>query len=104
MWIREWKCICPEDTLKGFLEYLEKTGVKDTQSLNGCCGYTILNREITDGFEVTLLTYWHSKEQMKEYAGKNMYRAVLYPEDHVYKIISDTDVKIYEIIASRLPS
>ncbi|WP_432735319.1 antibiotic biosynthesis monooxygenase [Maridesulfovibrio sp. FT414] len=107
MWIREWKCLCPEDKLNAFLEYLNKTGVDDTQSLDGCSGYSVMTRETevmtrdTDTMiEITLHTYWRSKEQIKNYAGENMHKAVLYPEDELYEIIPDETVKIYRVTSS----
>ncbi|WP_421900810.1 antibiotic biosynthesis monooxygenase [Maridesulfovibrio sp.] len=103
MWIREWKCTCPEDTAEVFLDYLNETGVKDTQSLDGCCGHKIFIRSLGDESEITLHTYWQTKEQMKSYAGENMYRAVLYPEDVKYRINPDHEVKVYEVIASQHP-
>ncbi len=99
MLVREWKCICPAETEIQFTAYLNKTGVNDTQSIDGCCGYKILRREVDKEIEITLLTFWESFEQMKEYSGDNLYKAVLYPEDHVYKITPKTYVKIYEIVA-----
>ena len=35
---------------------------------------------------------------MKEYAGDNLYKAILYPEYDKYRIIPDTEVKVYEVI------
>ncbi len=98
MYTREWKCICPKETEKGFLEYLQKTGVQDTQIIDGCGGYQILRRDIDEGIEVTFITTWESLHSMKKYAGDNLYKAVLYPEDEQYRIKSDTVVKVYEIL------
>ncbi len=99
MLVREWKCTCPTETVDDFINYLNETGVKDTQSIDGCCGYKIMRRKQTPEIEITFITFWDTFEQMKVYAGKNLYKAVLYPEDHLYKITSDTEVKIYHIVA-----
>jgi len=60
MFIREWKCTCPVQTEKDFVDYLRETGVKDTANIDGCTGFQILRRELTAGIEITLLTYWRS--------------------------------------------
>ena len=99
MLIREWKCTCPTETVIEFISYLNKTGVKDTQSIDGCCGYKIMRRELSTKIEITFITFWETFEQMKVYAGDNLYKAVLYPEDYLYRITSETEVKIYEIVA-----
>ena len=102
MWIREWKCLCPQDKLNGFLKYLDITGVEDTQSIKGCCGYSVFTRRTDRMVEVTLHTYWENKDLMKAYAGDNMYKAVLYPEDELYEIIPDKEVAIFEISSSSI--
>ncbi len=99
MLIREWKCTCPTDTVQEFISYLNETGVKDTQSIDGCHGYKIMQRKLSLEVEITFMTFWETFEQMKVYAGENLYKAVLYPEDYLYKITPETEVKIFEIVA-----
>jgi quinol monooxygenase YgiN len=98
MHYREWKCRCPKSTADGFVEYLAETGIKDTQSIEGCTGYQVLRREVGNDIEITFVSFWKKFELMKEYAGDNLYKAVLYPDDDKYKIIPDTEVKVYEVI------
>ncbi|MEO9275947.1 antibiotic biosynthesis monooxygenase [Marinomonas sp. 5E14-1] len=98
MYHREWKCRCPKETADGFVEYLAETGIKDTQSIEGCTGYQVLKREVGDEVEITFVSFWQEFELMKEYAGDNLYKAVLYPEDHKYRIVPDTEVKVYDVI------
>lgn len=99
MLIREWKCKCPADTVTDFINYLEETGVKDTQSIDGCCGYKIMRREVPPDIEITFMSFWETFEHMKVYAGDDLYQAVLYPEDKLYRITSETEVKIDEIVS-----
>ena len=100
MYHREWKCLCPRDTANGFIDYLSVTGIKDTQSINGCTGYNVLRRELNGEIEITFVSFWLELEMMKEYAGNNLYKAVLYPEDEKYRIKPDTEVRVYEVIGS----
>ena len=102
MYCREWKCICPRNTEKEFLDYLKITGIKDTQSIIGCLGYQILRREINNEIEITFMTFWINFDVIKEYAGKDLYKAILYPEDYKFKIIPEVNVNIYEIIKFNL--
>jgi len=98
MYHREWKCLCPKGTVDGFIDYLSETGIQDTQSINGCTGYHVLRRELKDEVEITFVSFWLTLEMMKQYAGENLYNAVLYPEDEKYRIKPDTEVKVYEVI------
>ena len=102
MFAREWKCICPRDTEGSFLNYLQKTGAKDTQSLKGCTGHQILRRSLEVDIEITFATFWQSLESMKEYSGQDLYRAVLYSEDEAFKIRPDKGVKVYEVVYESL--
>jgi len=98
MYHREWKCVCPKETACGFIEYLSKTGIKDTQVINGCTGYHVLRRELEDEVEITFVSFWLEIEMMKQYAGDNLYKAVLYPEDEKYRIKPDTEVRVYQLV------
>ena len=100
MYHREWKCVCPKETANGFINYLSETGIKDTQNIDGCTGYHVLKRELKGEIEITFISHWLVLDMMKQYAGDNLYKAVLYPEDEKYRIKPDTEVKVYEVISS----
>ena len=100
MYIREWKCVCPEKHEQGFIAYLQETGIGDTQSIDACTGYRVLRGAVEHGIEITFMTSWISLEAMKQYSGDNLYKAVLYPDDDKYEIEPELDVKVYEVIAS----
>jgi len=100
MYHREWKCICPKETANGFINYLSETGIKDTQNIDGCTGYHVLKRELNGEIEITFVSHWQELDIMKRYAGDNLYKAVLYPEDEKFRIKPDIEVKVYEAIGS----
>lgn len=94
---REWKCICPADKIREFIPYLHSTGVKDAEKIPGFKGAEILQRESAGSFEVVLITFWDSAESIAEFAGEDIEKAVLYPEDYIYGITSDLAVKHYSV-------
>ena len=94
---REWKATCPKHYEKGFIEYLYKTGIKDTSATDGFLGAQILNRDLGDDAEITLLTYWKNLECIKAFAGENISVARLYPEDEKYKLHPDRHVNHYTV-------
>ncbi|MGD1468573.1 hypothetical protein [Vibrio harveyi] len=53
---REWKATCPKEYEERFIAYLYETGIKDTSSTQGFLGAQILNRDLGDIAEITLLT------------------------------------------------
>jgi len=95
---REWKCLCPKRTRDGFLAYLYETGVRETSGTAGYRGFEILEREVGERSEFTLITYWESLEAIKAFAGEDIGVAKLYPEDEKYEIISDATVRHYSVI------
>lgn len=97
---REWRCICPSENIDEFIPYLFITGVKDAKNTPGFKGAEILRRDDGASVEVTLITFWESMDSIKTFAGDNIEKAVLYPEDYKYGISSDLSVKHY-IVADR---
>lgn len=95
---REWRCRCPKDTRDAFIEYLHKTGIKDTQRTLGCKGAQLLQRELSDCVEITLLTYWDSMQSVVRFRGNDYESAQLYPDDYAYGIMPDHEVTHYEVL------
>ncbi len=100
---REWKCLCPKAHRDGFLEHLYATGVSETSGRPGCLGYQILTREAEGMVEFTLTTYWETRSSITAFAGEDIGRAVLYPGDDAYAIVSETVVRHYEVVGAEFP-
>ena len=41
---REWKCLCPTRQRQGFLEHLNRTGVRESHDTPGYLGHQVLER------------------------------------------------------------
>ena len=96
---REWKARCPMSKKEGFIAYLYETGVKDTSSTEGFKGAQIFGRKVNEfTFEVTLITYWPTRESIVAFAGQDIEVAKLYPEDDEYELDPDTFVRHYDVI------
>jgi len=98
MFAREWKAKCPQSKKEEFIAYLHETGVKETSSTPGFKGAQIFSRDYEDKTEITLISYWESLESIESFAGKNISKAKLYPEDYKYELEPDTAVQHYEVI------
>jgi len=79
MYCREWKARCPKRFEKAFIEYLYKTGVKETSETKGFKGAQIFSRELGNNVEITLNSYWETLECIKAFAGENIHIARLVP-------------------------
>ena len=95
---REWKCRVPEVHSDGFMDYLYKTGIKDSSATSGFLGAQIFRRSLAGKVELTLITYWDKLEAIKAFAGEDISQARLYAEDEVYELEPDLSVQHYEVI------
>ncbi|MBN2427478.1 MAG: antibiotic biosynthesis monooxygenase [Deltaproteobacteria bacterium] len=95
---REWKCKVPLEKCQGFIAYLNETGVRDTSSTPGYQGAQIFRRDLDAKAEITLITYWDKLASIKAFAGEDIDRARLYPEDYKYDLEPDPSVRHYEVV------
>jgi len=104
---REWKCLCPPETAEGFLGHLRATGVDEAKTVPGFLGHQIFTRPRDGQVEFTLILYWESMAGARAFAGaasdEEAGRAVLYPGDERYRIVSETVVRHYEVVEAVLP-
>lgn len=98
MYAREWKCRVPREKCDAFIDYLYATGVKDTSSTPGFNGAQIFRRDIDGKCEVILMTYWDMLSSIEAFAGADINKAKLYPEDHHYEIEPELTVQHYEVL------
>lgn len=94
---REWKARLPIEEKEGFLQYLHRTGVQETSSTSGFKGAQVLVNTVGTKVEVRLITYWESLASIEVFAGKDITKAKLYPEDYKYKLEPDDFVTHYEV-------
>ena len=69
---------------KGYMTYLEQTGLKEYKATEGCKDVLVLTREIGEVTEYVLITLWESMDAVRRFAGPEPERAVYYPEDDRY--------------------
>lgn len=98
MYAREWKCKVPLDHRDGFMAYLYDTGIRDTSATDGYQGAQIFLREVQGKAEITLITYWDKLSSIESFAGEEIGKARLYPEDYKYELEPDLTVQHYEVL------
>jgi heme-degrading monooxygenase HmoA len=82
--------------------YLEKTGLKDYRSTQGCRAVYVLRQDIGDVTEYLILSLWDDFDAVRRFAGADPTRAVYYPEDDKYFPPEERRpyVNHYEVIAA----
>ena len=101
MFAREWKSRCPVHQRESFIEYLYKTGVKDSSATLGFKGAQIFTRDLDDQVEVTLISYWDSLDSIKAFSGDDIGVARLYPDDYKFELEPDNFVTHYEVVENQ---
>lgn len=84
-----------------YLEYLHKTGVKDTGTTPGNLGVLILKRIQNDVAEFTFISFWKSLEVIQQFAGPDIQRAVYYPEDKEFLLKMEPEVQHFEVSVAK---
>ena len=96
---RVWTGATRERDKDTYLEYLQRTGLKEYASTPGNRGVWVLRRVYEGKSEFTLISLWDSWEAIKTFAGPDCDNAVFYPEDEKFLIERGPRVLHYEVLA-----
>lgn len=81
-----------------YFDYLKKTGIRDTSQTEGNRGVYVSKRIEGDISEFLFITLWDSIEAIKKFAGRDVEKAVYYPEDARYLLALEPRVKHFEVL------
>ena len=98
---RTWRGRTPEAKADEYLEYMEKTGLKNYRATSGNKGVFVFRRVAGGEAEFLLLTLWESMEAIKDFAGDDPERAVYYPEDEHFLLELEPNVSHYDVLVQR---
>ncbi len=76
---------------------MKRTGIRDLTGTKGNLGAWLLTREDGEITELSVISFWESKEAIERFAGKNIAKAVYYPEDYKYLFSLDPELVHYEV-------
>ena len=101
---RTWTCRAPRADAGAAAAHILRTGIAECREVDGYRGSQLLRRDADPAFcELVLVTYWESLDAIRQFAGRDTSRAVLYPGDERHGIRADGTVTHREIIYSDLP-
>ncbi len=81
-----------------YARYLEGTGVPDLQATPGNRGVYVLRRVDGEHAEFVVVSLWGSLKEVKAFAGKDVDRAVYYPDDAQFLLGPPRGVAHYEVV------
>jgi heme-degrading monooxygenase HmoA len=100
---RVWYGRTPSSKGEEYVEYIKKTGVKGLTETEGNRGVLVFKRVNEDIAEITVISFWDSLDAIQRFAGKDINKAVYYPEDAKYLLEMPPNLEHYEVsVASGL--
>ena len=101
---RIWRGVVRTEDAEEYAVYIRDTGFSEYAETPGNRGAHMLRRDEDGRTEFITLSFWDSREAIQGFAGEDIERAVLYPEDERYLIERDPTVKHYEVVQSIEPA
>ena len=95
---RTWRGATKASDGDAYVEYLEKTGIREYKATPGNKGVIALRRERDGKTEFLLVSLWDGWDAIKAFAGPTPERAVFYPEDDRFLVERDNHVDHYDVI------
>ena len=95
---RLWHGVTPKSKADEYVEFLNKTGVKDYRATEGNLGVHVLRRMEGEQAHFLIVTFWDSVDAIKKFAGEDYEKARYYPEDSEYLLEFEEKVAHYEVL------
>ncbi|UCC44613.1 MAG: antibiotic biosynthesis monooxygenase [Candidatus Zixiibacteriota bacterium] len=95
---RIWSGVTSADRADEYNDYIEKTGVPALTQTRGNHGVYVLKRLSGDEAHFTVVSLWDSLKEIEAFAGEDISRARMYPDDEDFLIRYDTKVVHHEVL------
>src|SRR5437660_8812381 len=96
---RVWQRSTPEEKADAYLDYLQRTGLKEYRATAGNLSAQIWRRVVEGRADFLTVTLWDSYDAIRRFAGDDIDKPVYYPEDGEYLIEFEPAVAHYEVVA-----
>jgi heme-degrading monooxygenase HmoA len=97
---RIWHGVTLASKADEYVEYVNKTGIRDYRATAGNLGIHFLRRIEGVQAHFLTLTFWDSIESIKKFAGEEYEKARYYPEDKDFLLEFEEKVAHYEVMFS----
>src|SRR3990172_12280021 len=94
---RTWHGATPASKAYGYVEFLEKSGVKDYRATKGNRGVLVLRKVSGDRADFLLVSLWDDLDAVRRFAGPDVEKAFYYPEDKDFLLEFEPTVIHYEV-------
>jgi heme-degrading monooxygenase HmoA len=101
---RTWRGATRAADAETYIAYLHATGLKAYRDTPGNRGAFCFRRIVGDRAEFVTLSLWESEAAIQAFAGKDIGRAVYYPEDDRFLVERGPHVDHFEVVFASVPS
>jgi heme-degrading monooxygenase HmoA len=101
---RTWRGATRAADAETYVAYLHATGLKAYRDTPGNRGAFCFRRIVGDRAEFVTLSLWDSEAAVQSFAGKDIGRAVYYPEDDRFLVERGPHVDHFEVVFASVPS
>lgn len=98
---RVWKCRAESGKVRDYIEHFEQSVFPELSQITGYQGATILRRDLDDGVELTVITFWESMDAIRRFAGEQVEVAVVAPAAQAVLRSFDTTVTHYDVLLEK---
>jgi heme-degrading monooxygenase HmoA len=82
----------------GYVDHLKNQVLPTLKKVDGYAGGLLLEREVSDGVEIIVITFWQSLDSIRGFAGNNLEEAVVADEAASLLTQFDRHVRHYELV------
>ncbi len=81
-----------------YYTYLVEAGIKKIKSIPGNLGAQVLRQINKNNTEFTVISYWESRDAIRNFAGNDIEKVRPLPRDNEYLIKPETKVKHFDVL------
>jgi len=100
---RLWRGSASHEKANDYAQHLERSVLPELEQIVGYRGVYLLQRDVDDGIEFTVLTFWESMEAIRQFAGEDAETAVVAPAAQALLHAFDSTVTHYEVALQQAP-
>lgn len=94
---RMWHGQVPAAKAKEYTTYITEAGLKKIRKIDGNLGLQMLRQTNNNVAEFYVISYWKSRDAIRNFAGNNIEKASFLPRDREYLINSKLQVKHFDV-------
>ena len=91
-----WRGTVRSEDRDEYVDYIERTGMREYRATTGNLDAWMVARDLPSGLtEIVTVSRWESMDAIRGFAGDDVERAVVYPEDDRFLVERDVTVSHY---------